>query len=278
MEFRVLGPLAVVQHGTEATPSATKQRQMLALLLLTSGHLVPVDQFIEELWDGNPTPTAIASVHTYIMQLRRMLSDLPGNGRTAGSAGQRLITLDRAYQLDVRPGELDLDEFTSKVHSGRAKLSRNEFRSAALVLRDALDLWRGGPALPDVVTGPLLYPAVRALEATRLEVLGQRVWAELRLGQHHELVGELSSLNCQHPTNEVFATQLMLALHRSGRRAEALDVFHRHRAALREELGLTPPPQLHELYTDILRSHPRLETPAGSLGTLSLDVVADLAS
>jgi DNA-binding SARP family transcriptional activator len=261
MEFGVLGPLRVIDHDDELTPSATKQRQMLALLLLTHGHVVPVDMFIEELWDGNPTPTALASVHTYTMQLRRMFCNSPRHERTVGAAGQRLVTLDRAYRLDVRPRELDIDAFNERVNIGRTRLACKEYEAAAEQLGEALDLWQRGPALPDVVAGPVLYPAVRALEVTRLEVLGQRIWAELHLGRHYELVSELASLHCQHPTNEMFATQFMLALHRSGRRAEALEAFHRHRAALREELGLTPPPQLHELYTDILRNHPRLDVP-----------------
>lgn len=276
MEFRVLGPLSVIQRGVDLAPSAPKQRQTVALLLLNPGHVVSMGQFIDELWDGNPTPTAVASVHSYIMQLRRLVYNPPGDGRIQGASRQRLITLDRAYRLEVRPGELDLDVFSDRARVGRSTLARNEYRLAAAQLRVALDVWRA-PALPDVIVGPLLYPAVRAIEATRLEVLGHRIWADLHLGRHHELISELSALACQHTTNEVFATQLMLALHRSGRRADALDTFHRHRSALREELGVTPPPRMHQLYTDILTSHPRLEVPAGTPTRLSLDLV-DVAS
>lgn len=277
MEFKVLGPLSVLQRGVDLAPSAPKQRQMVALLLLNAGHVVSMGHFIDELWDGNPTPTAVASVHSYIMQLRRLVCDRPGDSRTPGTSRQRLITLDRAYRLEVRSGELDLDVFEDRARIGCATLARKEYRLAAAQLRAALDMWRA-PALPDVITGPLLYPAVRAMEVTRLEILGQRIWADLHLGRHHELISELSALVCQHTTNEVFATQLMLALHRSGRRADALDTFHRHRSALREELGVTPPPRMHELYTDILTSHPRLEIPAGTPTRLSLDLVEDLAS
>jgi SARP family transcriptional regulator, regulator of embCAB operon len=278
MEFKILGPLSIVHDGVDLAPSATKQRQMVALLLLNAGHVASMGQFMDELWDGNPTPTAVASVHSYVMQLRRLICDHPGDGRTPGAARRRLITLDRAYKLEVRPGELDLDVFEERARVGSATLARNDYRLAAVQLRAALDLWRRAPALPDVVTGPLLYPAVRALEASRLEVLGQRIWADLHLGRHHELISELSALGCQHTTNEIFATQLMLALHRSGRRADALDAFHRHRTALREECGVTPPPRMHQLYTDSLTCHPRVETPAGAPARLSLDLVADLAS
>ncbi|HEU5473526.1 MAG TPA: AfsR/SARP family transcriptional regulator [Actinophytocola sp.] len=264
MEFNVLGPLTVHQRGADLAPSAPKQRQMVALLLLNPGHVVSMGQFMDELWDGNPTPTAVASVHSYIMRLRRLLCDRPGDGPTPGAPRQRLVTLDRAYRLEVRSGELDLDVFHDRARVGAATLDREEYRLAAAQLRAALDMWRG-LALPDVVRGPLLHPAIRDLEATRLEVLGQRIWADLQLGRHHELISELAALVCRHPTNDVFATQLMLALHRNGRRAEALDTFHRHRAALREELGVPPQPRLRELYTDILTSNPRLEpatTPA----------------
>jgi SARP family transcriptional regulator, regulator of embCAB operon len=261
MEFGVLGPLrAVDDEGRDLTPTATKPRQMLAVLLLAHGHIAPVEVFIKELWDGNPTPTALACVHTYTMRLRQAFCEPSPDERTTNAEGQRLVTLEHAYRLDVRPGELDLDTFHDRVNAGRTRLAQKDYEAAARLLREALDLWQRGPVLPDVLAGPVLYPTIRGLEVTRLEVLGQRIWAELNLGQHHELVSELSALQCRHPTNEVFATQLMLALHRSGRRADALEVFHRHRAALREEeLGLTPPAQLHELYTDILRDHDRLE-------------------
>lgn len=275
MEFGVLGPLKIADRGVDVTPSAMKQRQMLALLLLSHGHVVPVEVFLEELWDGDPTLAALSSVHTYTMQLRRVLCELTPSERMAGAAGQRLVTLDRAYRLDVRPGELDLDVFNERVSAGRTRLAHKEYEAATAALREALDLWERGPALPDVVTGPELYPMVQGLEATRLEVLGQRLWAQLQLGRHHELVGELAALHCQHPTNEAFATQLMLALHRSGRRADALEVFHQHRLALREDLDLAAPPQLHELYIDILRNHPRLDRP-GAVPDRGL--IADLAS
>lgn len=273
MEFKVLGPLSVLQCGADLAPSAPKQRQMVALLLLDPGHAVSMAQFIEELWDGNPTPTAVASVHSYIMRLRRMVCDCPHDG----IARQRLVTLDRAYRLEVRPGELDLDVFEDKSRLGCATLARHEYALAAAQLRAALDVWRA-PVLPDVTWGPLLLPAVEAIEASRLEVLGQRIWADLHLGRHHELISELSALAHEHATNEDFATQLMLALHRSGRRADALDAFHRLRCALREELGVTPSRRMHELYTDILASHPRLEVSGGTPTRLSLDLVDALAS
>lgn len=263
MEFRVLGPLSITRRGVDLTPSAPKQRQMMALFLLNPRHVVSMDQFIDELWDGNPSPTAVASVHTYIMQLRRLICDRPEAGRPGlGTVRQRLITDGHAYRLDVRRGELDLDEFEERAQIGRELAARHEHAPAAAHLRAALSIWRRAPAVPDVLTGPLLTLAVRALDITRLELFGQRIWAELHLGRHHELISELSALGYQCPTNEVFLTQLMVALARSGRRADALQAFHRYRSALWEELRVTPPLHLHELYTDILNSHPRLEISA----------------
>ncbi|ONI76207.1 hypothetical protein ALI144C_36655 [Actinosynnema sp. ALI-1.44] len=279
MQFGVLGPLTVSHEGVDLTPSAPKQRQMIALLLLTHGHTVSIDQFVTELWDDNPTPTANASVYTYIMQLRRVICDDGGTGRPPRAAEHRLVTLDHAYRLNVLSGEFDLDTFNSRARAGRAKLMRGENEAAAALFRDALSLWNRGPVLPDVVTGPLLFPTTRDLESSRLDVLGQRIRTEMRLGLHHELVSELSALHCQHPTNEVFTVQLMLALHRSGRRADALDVFRHYRTTLSKELGLGPSVRLHKLCTDILRGHPRLELPSNApTSSLSLDLAADLAS
>jgi DNA-binding SARP family transcriptional activator len=268
MEFGLLGVLSVTDQGVDRAPTAPKQRQMLALLLLNANHVVSMTQFVEELWEANPPPSAVAAVHTYVMQMRRALQE-------AGELG-RLITREQGYQLDVRPGELDLDVFKARVEAARDALARNDNESAAERLWAALSMWRA-QVLADVTAGPLLRAAIAVIEQDRLDATGLRIGAELRLGRHHELIGELSGLVHQHPAHEDLAAQLMVALYRSGRQVDALDVFHRLREILSEDFGSVPSRRMHRLYTDILAAHPRLEIPSGTRPRLSLDLVAALA-
>jgi DNA-binding SARP family transcriptional activator len=267
MKFRVLGPLSVKDNGMCCTPTAPKQRQMLGLLLLTPGHVVPVSRLIEELWDHRPPTRAIAAIHTYVMQLRKKLSVRP-----ARSAGSRIITRNRGYRLDVQPGELDLDVFDQSVRSAQVAHKAGDDASAAGQLHEVLAATGSAP-LVDVPTGPILEDGIAVLEQRRLEAVVLRNWADLNLGRHHELIGELSALAYHHATNEDLIAQLMIALHRSGRRVDALDAFHRLRHALAGELGTAPSHRMHQLYTDIVAADPKLHQPPVAEPGLSLDLV-----
>lgn len=268
MQFSVLGPMCVTENGEDRTPSAPKHRQMLALLLMNANHVVSMAQFVEELWEYSPPPSAVAAVHTYVMQLRRILQ---GAGPAASTAC-RLVTRDQGYVLHVEDGELDLHAYERQVRAGRAALEAGNLEAGARQIRTAHALWSGqGPV--DAPAGPLLRAALAAMERDRLEAIVQRVRAELRLGRHHQLLAELCALVHQDPANEQLTGQLMLALYRSGRQADALAAFHGLRRTLREEFGTSPGRDIHRLITDMLAGHPRLEPPTEGELRLSLDAV-----
>lgn len=267
MEFGVLGPLSVVDGESDRTPTAPKQRQLLALLLMNANRTVSMAQIVEELWECNPPPSATGAVQTYVKQLRRAL-----HGRRIGSASRRLVTGKQGYLIRVQPGELDLDVFTERIRAARALLPSDTV-TAVHGLGIALDLWRG-QALVDVLPGPLLQQAISALEQARLSAIIDRIGGELHLGRHHELIGELSALVCHHPTNERLAAHLMLALYRSGRQADAIAAYHRLRRALRDEFGASPSASLQALNTDILSAHPRLQRSTELGPQLSLDLAS----
>ncbi|MBW4717528.1 AfsR/SARP family transcriptional regulator [Saccharothrix obliqua] len=273
MKFNLFGPLSVRADGVDSTPSAPKQRQMLALLLLNANHVVSIAQFTEELWECGPPPSAVAVVHTYVMQLRRKLCDA---GAHTGEATPRLVTREQGYLLRVLPGELDLGVYENQVRAARHALAQHRYAAAARRLRMALN-GCPGPLMVDVAVGPLLRAGIEVVERDRLAAVGQRIEAELRLGRHHDLVGELSALACRHPADEALTAQLMLALYRSGRQADALAAFHRLRRTLGDELAAVPSPRMHQLYSDILAARPWLEAAADSRTRLSLDLVATAA-
>jgi DNA-binding SARP family transcriptional activator len=274
MEFGVLGPLFVRECGVDRTPTAPKQRQLLALLLLSANRIVSVARVINELWTFDPPQSAVAAVQTYVMQLRRLLDGQSGR-RTAAS--QRLLTRGHGYLIQVRSGELDLERFASAARSASALLAAGDNEFVAERLRSSLELWRG-PALVDVTVGPVLAPDVAAIERNRLDVVSKRIQAELNLGRHHELIGELSALAHHHPVREDFVEQLMLALYRCGRRADALAAFHRLRRRLRGSPGAAMSPRLHVLYRDILSGHARLDQAVPTRARLSLDLFTNCAA
>jgi SARP family transcriptional regulator, regulator of embCAB operon len=263
MRIQVLGPLSVTRGATEVAPTAPKQRQTLALLLLNANRVVTMSQVVHELWAYDPPASAVEAVHIYVMQLRRSLGVLDA---------ERLVTREHGYQLVVRSGELDLDVFSARVHSARLALARDELTFAAGQFHAALDLWHAD-ALVDIEPGPILTAAVAGIERRRLDVVSQRIRVELRLGLHHELIGELSGLVHRHPADENLINHLMLALYRSGRQTDALMVFHALRTTLAQEHGVSPSYPLRRLYSDILSADQRLERPAAYATRMSLDLV-----
>nr|WP_255355419.1 MULTISPECIES: AfsR/SARP family transcriptional regulator [unclassified Amycolatopsis] len=251
-------------------PSARKQRQLLALLLLNSNQVVPVTECIEELWGQNPPASALSTLQTYVMQLRKAFR---GSKRIDSmSMRSLLVTKDRGYLFKVRDGELDLHVFESCAREGRVALSNGKLVDAAALFRRALGLWRG-PALVDVEPGPMLRSWLNGIEEYRLSTLEQRIEADLGLGKHHELLSELSLLVGQQPLHESLHAQFMVALYRSGRPAHALEVYHRLRRALDDELGLDPSPRMRRLQQAILSADPALEVSAHAGSRLSLDLV-----
>jgi peptide/nickel transport system substrate-binding protein len=245
MEFRVLGPLEVRDGAGELPLGRGKQRALLAVLLIHAGDAVPADRLIDVLWGESPPASALNSVHIYVSQLRRVLG--PG----------RLVTRRGGYALELMPGELDAERFDQLLADGRSRLRDGDPERAAAKLREALALWRG-PPLADFTYEPFAQPEIARLEELRLEAFEERVESDLRLGRHRELVSELQAAVRAHPLRERLRGQLMLALYRCGRQAEALDTYHEARRILGEELGLAPGPTLQQLERAVLRQDPQL--------------------
>jgi DNA-binding SARP family transcriptional activator len=232
MEFRILGPLEVVDDGKALELGGPKQHAVLALLLLEANRVVSSDRLIEALWDETPPETAQKALQVYVSKLRKLL------GR------ERLETKAPGYLLRVAPGELDLARFHRL---------RNEGKPA-----EALSLWRG-PPLAELAYQRFAQTEIERLEELRLACLEERIERDLARGRHADLVGELEALVREHPLRERLSGQLMLALYRSGRQAEALEAYHAARHALIDELGIEPSRELRELQQAILRQDPSLE-------------------
>jgi predicted ATPase/DNA-binding SARP family transcriptional activator len=250
VEFRVLGPLEVEVGGAPLHLGTPRQRTTLGLLLIRAGVVVSRDRLVEELWDGDPPGTALHTLQGYIYRLRRAL----------GPEAWRLQTRPPGYQLKVSADELDAQRFQDLATDGRRALVRGEPRAAAGQLAAALGLWRG-PLLADLGEVTALEPERTRLEALRLAALEDRVEAGLALGGHGALVGELEGLVTEQPFRERLWGQLMLALYRSGRQADALAAFHRARRMLDEELGIQPSRWLCRRQEQILLQDAALEAP-----------------
>lgn len=248
MEFRILGPLEVVEDGESLPLAAGKQRALLAMLLLRANEVVPVDELVDALWGEQPPGTAAKSVQIYVSQLRKLIDDGALRTRSPG------------YELRVEPDELDLHRFRHIVKEGKEALDAGQPQVAAAKLREALTLWRG-PPLAEFAYESFAQPEIARLEEERLNALEERIDADLALGQHAALIGELEALRTRNPLRERLSGQLMLALYRSGRQAEALDVYQESRSRLREELGLEPGRALQELQQGILRQDAALAAP-----------------
>ncbi|MCX5197297.1 AfsR/SARP family transcriptional regulator [Streptomyces sp. NBC_00249] len=255
LRIGVLGPLDVRLDGASRTPTAPQVRRVLAVLLLRAGRPVPLSALIEELWETDPPRLARKTVQTYVYQLRRAL-DRPLGRQTA----ERLETRTNGYLLRLRPEEVDLWDFERRVATARTALDAGRAQEAAGALREALALWRGD-AFADVPAGPELAARVTRIEATRISALEMRVQADLQLGRHGALLDELRQLTAEHPLNERLAADLVLAAHRSGQRATALDAFTRLRRNLVRELGIEPSDWVRKLQQDVLSASPALGVP-----------------
>jgi DNA-binding SARP family transcriptional activator/DNA-binding beta-propeller fold protein YncE len=244
MDFRILGPLEVVADGQVLAIGSRQPRALLTALLLDANHVVSRDRLIEALWGDEPPERATNALQVYVSQLRKAL----------GAA--LIVTQSRGYVVHVAAGELDLERFESLVAESR----RSEPAAAARLLREALSLWRGEP-LADLADVPYAEGDRLRLEELRLGAVEARVEADLALGRHAGLVPELESLVRRQPLRERLRGQLMLALYRCGRQADALEVYRSGRRLLNEELGLEPDDGLQRLERAILNHDPSLESP-----------------
>jgi len=253
VRYRILGPLALLDDGGNTVPlGGRRERTLLATLLLETNQVVSRDRLIDALWGDRPPETASNALQVHVSKLRRALTDAQG---TAGP----LHTESPGYVLRTSPGELDAERFetmvTNSLHDDKPEL-------VSATLRTALALWEG-PVLDGIELDASWRSDITRLEELRISVLERRIEADLALGQHRELVGELEALTQAHPWRERLTGQLMLALYRSGRQADALGAYSRTRQVLVEEHGIDPNPALQELHLAILNQSAELDLPSG---------------
>jgi DNA-binding SARP family transcriptional activator/tetratricopeptide (TPR) repeat protein len=254
VEYRILGPLEVIDGGQRLRLGGVKQRAVLAILLLNANRVVSVDRLVDDLWEGRPPGSAIGTLQTYVSHLRDLLEPR----RDRRTAAQVLVTRSPGYLLRVGADDLDALRLERLVVQGQQALAARHAPVAAARFRVALELWRG-PALADFADQPFATTEIDRLEQLRLVAVEGRVKAELAMGNHAELVGQLEALVAEHPFREGFREQLMLALYRSGRQAEALGVFRTTRELLAGELGIDPDNRLARLQQAVLRHAPELD-------------------
>ena len=248
MDFRILGQLEAVDNGEPVALGSPQQRALLARLLISANEVVATDRLIEDLWRGEPPDTARHTLHVYISRLRKVID----------ADHTRLQHEGQGYRLTVAPDEFDAIRFERVAADGRGALARDDPATAATLLQEALSAWRGA-ALTDVADEAYARAEVTRLEDLRLATIEQRLWADLELGRHDEVVEELGDLVAQYPLREILWEQLMLALYRCGRQAEALRVYQTARSNLAGELGIEPGPALRRLEQQILSQDPELE-------------------
>jgi ABC-type transport system substrate-binding protein/DNA-binding SARP family transcriptional activator len=253
VEFLVLGPVEVRVDGRAMSLGGPKQRVLLTLLLLNRNEVVSRDRLIDSLWGEHPPASAQRALDSYLSRVRTLLG------------GDRIERHAPGYRLRVEPGELDLERFEALLEQGRAAAAAGDAATARDLLVESLGLWRGG-ALAGVASEPALAGTARELEERRLLAVEARNDAQLALGGGPELVGELERLAAAHPFRERLLGQLMLALYRAGRQADALAVYQSCRRRYADELGLEPSAELRALERRILEQDPELgsSAPAGT--------------
>ena len=262
LEFRILGPLEVLEGGVPVPLGGRKQRALLALLLVRAPDVVPAERLIEELWGEHPPRTAATSLQNLVSHLRKALGPEVVETRSPG------------YRMRIDAEQLDLIRFEHLVRVAREAQAAERAR----LLADALRLWRGTP-LADFTYEPFAQNEIRRLEELRLATVEERIAAELELERHAELTSELEALVAAHPQRERLRGQLMLALYRSGRQTEALQAYQDARRMLVDELGIEPGPELQRLNASILRQESSLESvrsaqPEDSIGDVVRAILA----
>jgi len=253
MEFRILGPLEVLDEDRRVALGASKPRALLALLLLHRGETLGTERLIDALWGERPPATAAKSLQVHVSRLRKTL---------APAGGELIVTREHGYELAIDPEQVDAERFERLMGEGRSELAAGHAESAAAALEEALSLWRGRP-LDDLAYEPFAQGEIARLDQLRVAALEQLIEAKLALGHHGEVVAQLETLVAEHPYRERLWGQLMLALYRCERQADALQSYQDARRTLVEELGIEPGERLRELERAILAQDPALGLRAG---------------
>jgi DNA-binding SARP family transcriptional activator len=256
LEFRILGPVQAVAAGRVVRLGGGRQRALLALLLLHANQRLSNERLLDELWGERPPATAAKTVQVHISRLRSALAQPAPSG-----SGGLVLTREHGYELRMDPERLDAYRFERLVVEGRSELAADRPQRARSLLEEALTLWRGEP-LGDLAYEPFAQREIARLEELRIAARELLVEARLALGGHAELVGELERLVAEHPYRERLRGQLMLALYRSERQADALQAYQNARGTLVEQLGIEPGERLRELERAILAQDPGLQLAA----------------
>jgi DNA-binding SARP family transcriptional activator len=255
VKFHVLGSLEVSDDSVQIDLGGVKQRAVLGYLLLHANQVVPNSRMLNALWDCQPPSTARKMVQNAVSAIRRMLA-------AAGpDCSAELVTHAPGYQFRVDPDDVDMHQFRRLVHNGRDAVASGSPERATHLLREALRLWRGR-ALADLVESGTTWSELSAIEDERLSALEDCFDAELRCGRHREITPELEVLTAAEPLRERLCIQFMLALYRSGRQVDALNIYRRTRAALVDGLGIEPGPELQALQHMILDHDASIQVPA----------------
>lgn len=253
MEFRILGPLEVVEDGNPVALGTLKERLVLGVLLLHANEFVSRERLIDDLWGEAPPPTARKAVNVYVSKLRQTLR---------GDGGDPISTADGGYRLTVDPDHLDAGRVHSLLAEARERMTRGESAVALQLLQEALALWRG-PTLAGLQFESFGRDEVGQLDGLRFTALMDRIDCDLAQGHHEGVLGELQVLVSEHPLLERLRAQQMLALYRADRQADALDAYQQARDLLVEELGVEPSPALQRLQKRILVQDPELDLQRG---------------
>ncbi len=253
-DFRILGPLEVEGEAGPVAIGGQRQKALLAVLLLEAGRVVATDRLVDQVWGEGAPRTATTSLQNAISRLRRELGP------------DVLVTQAPGYLLRITPEQVDANRFEAQLRAAR----RAAPEARCELLESALALWRG-PALAEFTFERFAEPEIRRLEELRVVAHEERIEADLELGRHGDVVGELEGLVSEHPLRETFRRQLMLALYRSGRQAEALDVYQDARTRFVDELGIEPGPELKRLQAEILRHGAAIAGPASANGGADAD-------
>src|SRR5262245_41658322 len=247
------GPLEVVEGGQPVPLGRLKERLVLAVMLLHANEFVSRERLIDELWGEAPPPTARKALNVYVSKLRKALTR---------DGLDPIATEDGGYRFGIDHDELDVAHMQHLHVSARKRVAAGELEAAAELLRDALGLWRG-PTLAGLLFESHGRDEVAQLDELRLTALMDRIDCDLALGRHQDVLGELQVLVGEHPLRERLRAQLILALYRADRQADALAAYQQARDVLVEELGIDPSPALQRLQKGILAQDPALELPAG---------------
>lgn len=247
MRFNFLGPIEVVHEGSLCTPTAAKVRWILALLVMGGNHITSTSALIDELWGDAPPKSAVATIQSYVYQLRKSFKQVLGED----GADSLLLTHPPGYGLRLTDEQVDIRVFESLLAEGGRLLTDGHPQAASAVLGQALALWRG-PALADLRVGQQLQAYTAQLEEHRIRALELRITADMMLGRHRDLIPELRSLVIAYPLNEWFHGTLIRSLSAAGRRTEALQAYQTLRIMLDEDLGLEPSIPLQRLQHQLL--------------------------